>query len=386
MNQGAPILSQFLAPFPHKFFQRSILKHAAEHRVHHFSSWNQFFCMTYGQITQRDSLRDIALCLNTCFDKVRRYHFKTPIARSTLADANESRSYKVYEDVGWHLIKEAQRVHKTIDDTLTHSHIAYALDSTTVDLCLSVYPWASFRSTKSGIKIHTLLDVQTQIPTFIRITEAKVNDVNALDHIVIEPGAIYILDRAYLDFRRLWNIRSKGAFFVTRLKDNTLHNVLGDRPPIGEGIIFDKNIRLVGKSTSLQYIDALRLVRSRDKDTGKEIDLVTNLMDADASTIADIYRSRWRVELFFKWIKQHLAIKKFFGQSENAVRTQIWIAVITYLLLGIVKVTNNIALTMLELAQVIEVHAFERIELNQLVTAFPTTSTSSDQCKQLTLF
>lgn len=342
--------------------------------------------MAYGQVTQRDSLRDIALCLNTCFDKVRRYHFKAPIARSTLADANESRPYHVFEDVGWYLIKEAQRIHKPIDDTLTRANISYALDSTTVDLCLSVYPWASFRSTKAGIKIHTLLDVQTQIPTFIRITDANVNDVNALDHISIVPGAIYILDRAYLDFKRLWAIRSKGAFFVTRLKDNILHSVIGDRHPIGEGIVFDRHIRLTGNTTSVQYLDALRLVRSRDKDTGKEIDIVTNLMDVEAIAIAAIYRSRWRVELFFKWIKQHLAIKKFFGQSENAVRTQIWIAVITYLLLGIVKVTNNLDLTLLELAQVIEVHAFERIELNQLVTAFPTTKSQDDLYNQLTIF
>ena len=313
--------------------------------------------------------------------------FREPVRRSTLADANETRDWRIYADFAQRLIVQARKLYAGTDLGLDLTNTVYALDSTTIDLCLSVFPWAHFRTTKSAVKMHTLLDLRGNIPSFIHISDGKLHDVNALDLLVAEPGAIYVMDRGYVDFRRLHRLHQSGAFFVTRAKANMDARRVYSAPSDREnGIICDQTIALSGVQTSQHYPEHLRRIRFKDPETGKTLVFLTNQQTLPAATICALYKSRWQVELFFKWIKQHLRIKKFYGTSENAVKTQIWIAVSVYVLVAIVKKRLDLDASLYTLLQILSLTLFERMPILQPLSQAPTTSDDHALDNQLELF
>ena len=343
--------------------------------------------MAFAQITYRESLRDIEVCLRSQRKKLYHMGIRGTVSRSTLADANEQRDWRIYAELAQSLIATARELYSsdTFIDELDET--VYALDSTTIDLCLSVFPWASFRKTKAAVKLHTLLDLRGNIPTFIHISDGKLHDVNALDVLPIEPGAYYIMDRAYLDFERLYSMNQNGAFFVTRAKSNTKWRRIYSRPvDRTTGLICDQTIVVTGIKSSKTYPEKLRRVKYRDPETGKSLVFLTNNYSLPALTIAQLYRSRWQVELFFKWIKQHLRIKRFFGTSENAVKTQVWIAVSVYVLVAIMKKRLNLQESLYTILQILSVSAFERVSVYQLITERDCKSSTPASCNQLKLF
>jgi len=343
--------------------------------------------MAFAQITYRESLRDIEVCLRSQRKKLYHMGIRGTVSRSTLADANEQRDWRIYAELAQSLIATARELYSsdTFIDELDET--VYALDSTTIDLCLSVFPWASFRKTKAAVKLHTLLDLRGNIPTFIHISDGKLHDVNALDVLPIEPGAYYVMDRAYLDFERLYSMNQNGAFFVTRAKSNTKWRRIYSRPvDRTTGLICDQTIVVTGIKSSKTYPEKLRRVKYRDPETGKSLVFLTNNYSLPALTIAQLYRSRWQVELFFKWIKQHLRIKRFFGTSENAVKTQVWIAVSVYVLVAIMKKRLNLQESLYTILQILSVSAFERVSVYQLITERDCKSSTSANCNQLRLF
>lgn len=331
MNTGKTLFAQLMDFLPWTTFVRYVARYGGDKGVRTLTCAEQFRVMAFAQLTYRESLRDIEVCLSAQEAKLYHMGFREPIRRSTLADANESRDWRIYADFAQRLVGQARALYAGEDLGLDLSNTVYALDSTTIDLCLSVFPWAHFRTTKAAVKMHTLLDLRGSIPSFIHVSDGKLHDVHALDLLVPEPGAIYVMDRGYVDFARLHILHLAGAFFVTRAKSNMdFHRVYSAKTDRPAGIICDQTIALDGFYTKQDYPVHLRRVRFKDPETGKTLVFLTNQMTLPSATICALYKNRWQVELFFKWIKQHLRIKRFYGTSENAVKTQIWIAVSVY--------------------------------------------------------
>jgi len=369
MYQGQTVFSQVMNLLPQKKFRQCINRYDGNYRVRSFTCYDQLLCMAFAQLTYRESLRDIECCLRAMREKLYHMGIRGKVSRSTLADANETRDWRIYSDFAQILINEARRLYADDDFGLELKETVYALDSSTIDLCLSVFPWARFRKTKGAIKLHTLLDLRGDIPTFIWITDGKVHDVNALDHLIPEPGAIYVMDRAYLDFQRLYQLHQSSAVFVTRSKTNTgLRRIYSHKVDKATGVKFDQTVALTGFYSKKDYPEKLRRIKYFDAEQGRSFIFLTNQFTLPAITIAELYRYRWRVEIFFKWIKQHLRIKSFYGTSENAVKTQIWIAVSTYVLVAIMKKRLKIDLTLYTILQILSITLFEKMPILQALT------------------
>ncbi len=387
MYSGKLVFSQVIDHLPMHTFRRCVKRYRGNHKVKDFTCLDQFLCMAFAQLTYRESLRDIEACLRAQSNKPYHMGIRSQIARNTLANANKVRNRRIYADLAQSLIPVARKLYLGEDFGLELDQTVYALDSTTIDLCLSLFPWAEFRQTKSAIKLHTLLDLRGSIPTFIHITEGKVHDVNILDDLLPESGAIYVMDRGYLDFFRLHDLNKASAFFVIRAKSNLtcrrLYSAAVDRE---SGLLCNQTIVLTGPTSSKYYPEKLRRIKVRDLETGKTIVLLSNNFSLSAATIAQLYRCRWQIELFFKWIKQNLRIKAFYGTSENAVKTQIWIAVTTYLLVAIMKKRLQIEASLYTILQVLSVSSFERITLNQLLAKSNYKLETDDTDNQLFLF
>ncbi len=362
-------------------------RYGGDYRVRLLACTEQFRAMAFAQLTYRESLRDIETCLAAQAGK--RYHlgFRAPVRRSTLAQANERRDWRIYAECAHRLIAQARTLYAAERLGVDLSTTVYALDSTTIDLCLAWFPWAPFRSTKAAVKLHTLLDVRGAIPSFIHVSDGKLHDVNVLDLLIPEPGAFYVMDRAYLDFERLYMLHQAGGFFVTRSKANLdarrVYSAPTDR---STGVICDQTIVLNGYYSHRHYPGHLRRIRFRDPDAGKTLVFLTNQTTLPAMTICRLYKSRWQIELFFKWIKQHLRIKRFYGTSENAVKTQIWIAVSVYVLVAIIKKRLNLEVSLYTLLQILSVTLFEKMPLQQAFAATGSTSTDDEDRNQLNLF
>jgi len=387
MYTGKLIFSQIMDFMPLQTFRRCVETYRGNFKVRKFTCLDQFLCMAFAQITYRESLRDIEVCLRSQSTKLYHMGIRGNICRSTLADANEIRDWRIYADLAHSLIATARALYskdaflEELDETV------YALDSTTIDLCLSVFPWATFRKSKGAIKLHTLLDLKGNIPTFIHISDGKLHDVNALDLISLEPGAFYVMDRGYVDFERLYVFTDIAAFFVTRAKTNIKFRRLYSHPVDRDtGLICDQTILLTGIVSRKNYPDKLRRVKFHDATTEKTLVFLTNNFNLPALTIARLYRSRWQVELFFKWIKQNLRIKSFYGTSENAVKSQIWIAISVYVLVAIMKKQLHLKESLYTILQVLSVSAFEKVPIYQLITDHNYKNEPTSPYKQLKLF
>ena len=387
MNTGKTLFAQIMDFLPWTTFTRYVQRYGGDRGVRTLSCTEQFRIMAFAQLTYRESLRDIEACLAAQAGKLYSMGLREPVRRSTLADANESRDWRIYADFAQRLIAQARKLYAQEDLGLELTNAVYALDSTTIDLCLSIFPWAHFRSTKAAVKMHTLLDLKGSIPSFIHISSGKFHDVHALDLLIPEAGAIYVMDRAYLDFARLHVLHLAGSFFVTRTKSNmNSHRVYSAPTERQAGIICDQTIALDGFYTRQDYPEHLRRIRFKDAESGKTLVFLTNNFTLPATTICALYKGRWQVELFFKWIKQHLRIKRFFGTSENAVKSQIWIAVSVYVLVAIVRKRLNLDASLYTLLQILSVTLFEKMPLQQAFTTSEPVSNSTASPNQLFLF
>ena len=387
MNPGPLVFAQVTKHLPLTTFRRCVARYGGTHKVKSFSCLDQYLSMAFAQLTFRESLRDIEACLRAQAGKLYPMGIKSRVSRSTLADANESRDWRIYADFAQSLIAIARRLYATEPFGVDLKDTVYALDASTIDLCLSVFPWAPFRSTKAAIKLHTLLDLRGNIPSFLHISDGKLHDVNVLDLLLPEPGAFYIMDRGYIDFDRLFQLHEAKSFFVTRAKSNLKAQRRYSHPvDRSTGLICDQTIVLTGFYSKQDFDTPLRRVRFKDPATGKRLVFLTNNFILPAFTITELYRCRWQVELFFKWIKQHLRIKVFFGTSENAVKTQIWIAVSVYVLVAIVKKRLNLSASLYEILQILSLTMFERIPLDQLLSKIVTENINSASPNQLNLF
>jgi hypothetical protein len=372
---------------PWTSFARIVARHGGDTRVRSLSCTEQFRAMAFAQLTYRESLRDIETCLLANQARLYSMGFRSPVKRSTLADANEGRDWRIWEDLAALLIRRARKLYCNDSFGIDLSNTVYALDATTIDLCLSLFPWAPFRSTKAAVKLHTLLDLRGNIPAVIHISDGKTHEVNVLDMLTFEPGAFYVMDRGYLDFSRLFALHQAGAFFVTRAKHGMdAHRVYSMQTDRSTGVICDQRIALDGFYVSQDYPEQLRRIRFKDPETGKTLVFLTNNTALPALTIAALYKSRWQVELFFKWIKQHLRIKRFIGNSENAVKTQIWCAVSTYVLIAIVKKELQLDASLYKLLQILSVSVFEKTQLSQAFAGSWQLTDQPDFSNQLNLF
>jgi hypothetical protein len=387
MNRGRLVFSQLMDFFPKYPFDAIVARHGGNHRVRRFSCMDQFLCMAFAQLTGRESLRDIETCLRAMGGKLYHAGFRATVARNTLAVANERRSWRIWEDLARLLIDHARRLYGGDALAFELEQTAYALDSTTIDLCLALFPWASFRRAKGAVKMHTLLDLRGNLPATIFITDGRFHDVRALDRLVFEPGAIYIFDRAYVDFARLWRLHQARAFFVTRAKKNFDFRRLASRRSDREsGVRCDQTVGLGGPQSARLFPDRLRRIRFEDPDSGKRLVFLSNNFDLPAETIALLYKQRWQVELFFKWIKQHLRIKAFCGTTENAVKTQIWIAIAVYVLAAIVKKELRLESSLYTILQILSVTLFEKTPILQALSQADLPLDIHGTRKQLTLF
>lgn len=389
MPHGQYVFSQLMDHMPLTTFRRCVVRYNGERKVKHFSCLDQLRCLAFAQLTWRESLRDIEACLNAQASKLYRLGFRAPhIARNTMSNANAVRDWRIYADFAQHLIGMARDLYA--GDTLPGLEgldTVYALDSSTIDLCLSVFPWAPFKSTKAAIKLHTLLDLRGSIPSFIYISDGKMHDVKVLDLLQPEPGAFYVMDRGYLDFERLARLDNAGSFFVTRAKSNTQVRRRYSRPiDRSTGLVCDQTVVLTGYYTRKGFDSPLRRVKFNDPETGKTLVFLSNNFALPAMTIAKLYKYRWRVELFFKWIKQHLRIKAFFGETENAVKTQIWSAVCVYVLVAIVKKRLAIKASLYEMLQILSLTLFEKTQLLGLFVDIPSENSDPIANNQLNLF
>ena len=387
MHVGKTLFAQVMEFLPWTTFHRIVDRYGGDHRVRTLRCSEQFRCMAFAQLTYRESLRDIEACLSAQRDKLYHMGLSQAVSRSTLADANESRDWRIYAEFAQRLIAQARKLYAADSFGVDLNETVYALDATTIDLCLSVFPWASFRTTKAAVKLHTLLDLRGSIPTFIHISDGKLHDVNVLDLLIPEPGAFYVMDRAYLDFDRLHALSQAGSFFVTRAKKNlNARRVYSEPADRASGVICDQKIVLNVPRSHHGYPEQLRRIRYSDVETGKRLVFLTNQFYLPALTICALYKSRWQVELFFKWIKQHLRIKRFFGTSENAVRTQIWIAVTVYVLIAIIKKRLQLAGSLHTLLQILSVSIFEKVQLFEALTVSDSAENLYDHRNQLQLF
>jgi transposase len=361
MNEGKSIFSQLMGFLPDREFRRCVARYNGDRYAKKLSCWQQFLAMAFAQLTYRESLRDIEACLGAVGPKLYHMGFGDAVARSTLADANESRDWRIFADFAHVLIRTAIKLYSNESTDVPQVRDLYALDSTTIDLCLALFPWAKFRKHKAAVKMHTLLDVRGSIPTFIRITDGKVHDVNILDDIAIEPGAFYVMDRGYIDFGRLYRFTLSSAFFVVRTKANVLLQRRYSRPvDKSTGLRSDHTVILTSFGSASVYPDPLRRVTYCDPDTGKRLKFLTNNFMLPPLVIAESYKKRWAVELFFRWVKMHLRIKAFYGTSENAVKTQIWIAVSVYVLVAIVRKRLSLEGSLYQLLQILSLTLFEK--------------------------
>jgi hypothetical protein len=387
VNQGRTVFSQLIAHLPDRLFRRIVLRYGGDPRVRSFSCWDQFLCMTFAQLTYRESLRDIEACLRALGDGLYHLGIRGRVSRSTLADANEKRDWRIYAAFAQKVIAVARRLYAEDPLDLELDQTVYALDSSTIDLCLSLFPWAQVGRDRSSVKLHTLLDLQGSIPANLWITTVSFSDNRLLDVLLPELGSIYIMDRGYLDFPRLAYLDRCRAVFVVRAKSNlSFRRLYSHRVDRATGLICDQTIVLADPRTARHYPGKLRRVRFRDDTKSEAWTYLTNDFSLPALTVAELYRSRWQVELFFKWIKQHLRIKAFYGTSPNAVRTQIWIAVTTYVLVAIVRKRLEIDLDPYTILQVLSVYAFEKTPLPQVLSAARYTPPNSDIHNQLSLF
>jgi hypothetical protein len=387
MNFGRTVFAQLLDHLPSYEFQKCVTRYRGDYQQKTFSCWDQYLSMAFAQLTYRDSLRDIEVCLRSMQGKLYHMGFRGKVARSTLADANESRDWRIYADFAQVLIGIVRPLYAHDPMGVDLEHSLYALDSTTIDLCLSLFPWARFRQHKAAVKMHTLLDLHGNIPTFIRITDGKVHDVNILDEIVPEAGAFYVMDRGYIDFDRLYFFTLCSAFFVLRTKENVLLQRRYSHPvDHSTGVRSDHTVILTAIESVKAYPDALRRVSYLDAETNKRLKFLTNNFVLPALTIAQTYKCRWQVELFFRWIKQHLRIKSFFGTSPNAVKTQIWIAVSIYLLVAIVRKRLELRASLYQILQILSVTLFEKVPILQALEASSSQDNLLEDPNQLILF
>jgi IS4 transposase len=387
MHNGRFIFSELISHLPHKEFQKCVARYDDDSQSRTFSHWDQYLTMAFAQLTYRESLRDIEACLRSVTGKLYHLGIRSKVARTTLADANESRDWRIFADFAQVLIRIARPLYAADPIGVDLDHSVYALDSTTIDLCLSLFPWAKFRRHKGAVKMHTLLDLHGNIPTFISITNGKVHDVNILDEIVPEAGAFYVMDRGYVDFERLYVFTLSAAFFVVRTKSNVLIQRRYSHPvDKTTGVLSDHTVILTAINSVRAYPDQLRRVSYLDVKTRKRFKFLTNNFTLPALTIAQIYKSRWQVELFFKWIKQHLRIKAFYGTSENAVKTQIWIAVSVYVLVAIVRKRLILEASLYQILQILSVTLFEKTPILQALQASDSQEESADPSNQLILF
>jgi transposase len=387
MNTGKTLFAQLMDFLPWSTFMRIVARYGGDRAVRTLPCAEQFRVMAFAQLTYRESLRDIEACLSAQAAKLYHMGFREPVRRSTLADANEARDWRIYAEFAHRLIAQARRLYAGESLGVDLTNTVYALDSTTIDLCLSMFPWAHFRSTKAAVKLHTLLDLRGNIPSFTHISDGKLHDVHALDMLLPEAGAIYVMDRGYVDFARLHVLHQAGAFFVTRAKSNLdAHRIYSAPTDRTTGVICDQTIALDGYLTGRDYPEHLRRIRFRDAETGKTLVFLTNQLTLPASTICALYKSRWQVELFFKWIKQHLRIKQFYGTSENAVKTQIWVAVSVYVLVAIVRKRLRLEASLYTLLQVFSVTVFEKLSIRSALLPEVAQSDAATDANQLNLF
>jgi transposase len=388
MNQGKTIFSQIMDYAPKNIFDQLVSEYKGNYRFRTFSCWDQLLSLAFAQLTFGESLRDIETCLRSNSEKLYHMGIKGNISRTNLSRANETRDWKIFARFANHLIREAlslytkdELIYKELDNSL------YALDSTTIDLCMSLFPWAKFRKNKSAIKLHTLLDIRTSIPTFIHVTSGKVHDVNILDLISIETSAFYIIDKGYIDFERLFTLKNKNAFFITRAKNNLASKrIYSHDVSKYEYIKYDQTVKLTGVKTSTLYPEQIRKIKFVDKENDKELIFLTNNFLLAADMIARLYKDRWKIELFFKWIKQHLRIKSFYGTSENAVKVQIYSAISVYVMIAIIKKKLNIAESLYTILQILSINIFSKVFINQLLNKNCNLNQNYQSRNQLFLF
>ncbi|MFH0792901.1 MAG: IS4 family transposase [bacterium] len=387
MHTGRFVFSQLMDFLPKYEYDKCVRRYRGNRRVRAFSCFDQFLCMAFGQLTYRESLRDVVTCLEVLKAKLFHVGIRGKVSRSTLADANEKRDWRIYADLAQVLIAEARVLYAHEDFGVELDETVYALDASTIDLCLSLFPWARFRRAKGAIKLHTLLNLHGNIPEFIHISDGKLHDVNILDILIPEPGSIYVMDRGYVDFERLYALHRAAAFFVTRAKSNFQYKRRYSHPvDRTTGLRCDQTIVLTGVRTQNDYPETMRRVVYRDTDTGKRFVFLTNNFALPALTITQLYKSRWQVELFFKWIKQHLRVKAFYGTSENAVKTQIWIAVCVYVLVAIVKKRLGLGHSLYTILQILSVGLFEKTPISQAFSKHELTDETTECRNQLELF
>jgi len=386
MNLGRTVFSQIMEFIPSFHFRQCVDRYNGNYKVITFTCWDQFLCLAFAQLTYRESLRDIEACLRVAKSKLYHMGIRNTVSRNTLAHANENRDWRIYADFAQVLIKIARELYANEDFGIELKNTVYAFDSTTIDLCLSVFPWAKFRKTKAAVKLHTLLDLRGSIPVVISITNGKISDVNALDDLIFEPGAIYIFDRGYIDFDRLYRIHHSLAFFVTRAKSNFVFKRIYSQPvDKSTGVRSDQIIMVTGFYAAIDYPEKLRRICYFDVETKKRFVFLTNNFMLPAIVIAKIYKCRWQVELFFKWIKQHLRIKAFYGTSENAVKTQIWIAISVYVLIAIVKKKLKLDRSLYTILQILSVTQFEKTPILQVLSSPNYENDDTDADNQLNL-
>jgi transposase len=387
MNHGRTVFSQLIGFLPDREFRRCVERYRGDLRLRDFTCWNQYLAMAFAQLTYRESLRDIEACLGSLQGKLYHLGFRGKVARSTLADANESRDWRIFADFAHRLIHTARRLYADEPMGVDLDQSLYALDSTTIDLCLALFPWAKFRKHKAAVKMHTLLDLRGNIPTFLRITEGTMHDVKMLDEIMPEAGAFYVMDRGYIDFQRLLVLTRSLAFFVVRAKSNVVLQRRYSHPvDKNTGVCSDQTVVLTSLKSAFAYPDALRRVSYFDVETGKRLKFLTNNFTLPALTIAQIYKQRWQVELFFKWIKQNLRIKAFYGTSQNAVKTQIWIAASVYVLVAIVRKRLGLEASLHQILQILSLTLFEKIPISRALQPSDSCTDLSEPRNQLILF
>src|SRR5487761_2319552 len=387
MHTGKLIFAQLMGHLPPMVFERCVARYSGNRKVQSFTCMDQYLCMAFAQLTFRESLRDIEACLRSQHEKLYHLGIRGNVSRNTLANANATRDWRIYASFAERLIGIARGLYAEEPFGVDLAQTVYALDATTIDLCLSVFPWAPFRSTKAAVKLHTLLDLRGNIPSFIFISDGKLHDVNILDQLLPEPGAIYVMDRGYIDFDRLGRFHEAGSFFVIRAKTNLKaerrYSHVVDR---STGLVCDQTVTLTGFYSHKGFPTPLRRIRFKDPETGKRLVFLSNNFALPALTITKLYRLRWQIELFFKWIKQHLRIKAFFGTTENAVKTQIWIAVSVYVLVAIVKKRLQLSASLYEILQILSLTMFERMQIDQLLSLQPILVAEPIFGNQLTLF
>jgi hypothetical protein len=387
MHRGKLVFAQAMDHLPLSVFRQCVSRYAGRYPTLTFSHLDQFLCMAFAQLTYRESLRDIETCLRAHANKLYHLGIRGGVARSTLAEANEKRDWRIWHDFAMHLIAVARVLYADDAFGVELAGTVYALDTTTIDLCLSVFPWAKFRKTKAAVKLHTLLDLRGNIPAFIHISDGKMHEVNVLDQLPVEAGSFYLMDRGFLDFARLHALQRAGAFFVIRAKRNMQYRRIASRPvDESTGLRADQTVQLTGTGSRDDYPDRLRRVTFYDTEHRKKLVFLTNHFDLPAITVAQLYKQRWQVELFFKWIKQHLWIKAFFGTTENAVKTQIWIAVATYVLVAVLKKRTGAKASLHSLLQILSLSLFEKTPLQQLLAQYPPHDENPQIDNQLNLF